>query len=95
MFKTPIHEVLDWPAWGVALLAEYLAKEPPADERVEIAVAHLAALYVNGHRRKGDPPHPISDFLLFRDAWKQDEPVETIESLALSLGTVKRGNHHS
>lgn len=81
----------------MALLAEFFAKEPDPATRIEIAVAQLTACYVNAHRRKGDQPHKVSDFLLFRDAWKQSEESEEPESLsalAMSFGKVNRGNHH-
>lgn len=78
------------------MLAQYLAKEPAPDERIEAAVAQLATIYVNAHRKKGTAPHSVSDLMLFRDAWKVEEaePDESIEAFAMSFGGVKRGNNH-
>lgn len=97
VFRRPLHEVLDWPAWEAALLAEYLSHEPCGDDRTEIAVAQLAAIYVNAHRQKGAQPRRISDFLLFHDAWKSadEEPAESLDAFALSLGAKRVGNDHS
>jgi len=36
---------------------------------MEISLAALQALYVNSHRREGDPAKRIDEFLLFRNAW--------------------------
>ena len=47
----------------------YLAREPSPVERVETAIAHLTAIYVNAHQSKGRAPTKISDFLLYRGAW--------------------------
>lgn len=93
LFRRPFAEVLDWPASHVALIAEYLAHEPAPEERNEYALAQLAAIHVNGNRRKGSSPHPLSDFLLFRNAWKKQEE-ESIEQFAASFGGVKRADNH-
>lgn len=97
LYRRPYHEVLAWPRSSVQIAAAYLAKEPAPEERIEAALAQIAALYVNAHRRKGAAPHRIVDFLLFDDAWKPEQPAEQEESItafALSFGMVKRGNHH-
>ncbi len=99
LFRRPLREILDWPASHVAVIAEYLAHEPAPDERVEYAVSQIAAIYVNAHRKKGASPHPLSDFLLFRDAWKRGDDKSngdsSIHALAMSLGGTKRATDHS
>ena len=50
-------------------MENYLAREPSPAERLEVAIAHLTAIYVNGHQAKGRPPARISDFLLYRNVW--------------------------
>lgn len=94
LYRRPLSDVLDWPENHVALIAEYMAREPAPDERIEIAVAQLCATYVNAHRKKGAPAHPVVDFLPFRDAWKVDEPEESIFDLAMSFGAVKRADNY-
>lgn len=61
----PVPELRFW--------AGYFAKVPPPEERIEIAVARLEAMYVNGHRDKKTTPQPlaISDFLTFHKAFDQ------------------------
>lgn len=83
---------MNWPAWEVALLADFLHKEPSPGDRVEVAIAQITTLYYNMHRKRGTPPYKISDFLLYRDAWKQEEkePEESPATFALSFGMVKR-----
>lgn len=88
---------MNWPAWEIGLLAEFLSKEPAAEDRIEASLAQLAALYVNAHRKPGSQPHRIREFLLFDDAWKAEdsEPEDSLEAFALSFGQVKRGTDRS
>lgn len=59
-----------WPARDIRVIAEYLAKEPAPDERIEYAVAQLSSIYVNGHRKQGAEAIPLGEFLMFRKAWE-------------------------
>lgn len=92
MFRQRPSEVLSWSAWEIELLAEFLRKEPCGEDRVEIAIAELAAIYVNAHRKKGAQPHKVDEFLLFHNAWKADdpEPDEGLGGLLLSFGKVRK-----
>jgi hypothetical protein len=62
-------EVARWPAWEVDLLENFLAKEPAAEQRIEVAIAHLTALYVTAHQQKNASPKRITDFMLYLKAW--------------------------
>lgn len=53
------------------MMQAFLAKEPTAEERTEIAVAQVSAVYVGSKLAKGKPRPKIVDFMLFRDAWEQ------------------------
>ena len=60
-------------------------------------MAYGVAVYCNANREKGKPAKPITDFMLFRDAWKSAEAVESEEpetdlgKIALMMGaTIKR-----
>lgn len=70
-----------------------MAREPAPDERIEYAVAQLAAMYANAHRGKGKAPHKLSDFMLFRDAWKTEQEA-TLSEIIQSFGGVARATDH-
>lgn len=74
------------------MLAEYLSKEPAPEERQEYALAQLAAIQVNMNRGKGKPPHKIPEFMLFADAWKDEEAEKPLsfEAVAASMGAMKK-----
>lgn len=75
------------------MLSQYLAREPAPDERIEYAVAQLAAMYANAHRGKGKPPYKITDFMLFRNAWKTEQEA-TLSEIIESFGGVSRADNH-
>lgn len=60
-----------WPAEEVQLLEHYLVKQPAPDERIEIALATLTAIYVNVHMEKGVPQKSARDFLPYLEPWKE------------------------
>lgn len=62
-------EVAARPAWEVRLLDEYLQKQPPAGDRVEIVVARLCTLFFNVHRDKSQALKTVRDYLPFYDPW--------------------------
>lgn len=64
-----MREIASWPAWEVRLLDHYVNKQPPAEDRVEFAVATLCALFFNAHRGQGQPPRRLKDYLPFLDPW--------------------------
>lgn len=74
LFRRPLHEVAQWPAWEVGLLEAFLAESPGPDERIEVAIAHLTAIYVNCHLAKDATPKTIRDFLIFEK--RENEPKE-------------------
>lgn len=69
-YRTPLHEVMQWPAKHIALLATYLGREPAPEVRIEQGIAQLCALVVNAMRNKESKPAKLSDFLLYHDAFK-------------------------
>lgn len=64
----PLREVASWPAWELDLLEHYLAREPAPLEKLEIAIAHLTAHFVNASF-KVNTQKKTADMLLFRKAW--------------------------
>lgn len=76
LFRQPLSEVRNWSASDVRLLSEYLSREQAPDERIEYAVSYLTATYVNAHRPKGESPRELSEFLLFRNAWKRSPETD-------------------
>lgn len=84
---------MQWPASEVDTWAAFFAKEPPPEDQSLYALAQLAALYVNTHRKPNSPAYPLTDFLPFRNAWAeetQDEAEVSFESIAKMLGAVER-----
>ena len=78
LMRRPLGEVLAWPESHVRLQLEYLATEPPADERALVAIAQLTALVNNRSRNKDEPGKTTEDFMLWRDVWKpQAAPVQS------------------
>lgn len=74
--RVPLADVLAWPDSHVRLQLAFLAKEPPAEERIELAVADLMALTFNVNRGQNTPAKSGPDFLRFMDPWKS-ETVDT------------------
>jgi len=74
--RRPLHEVLAWPLWVVHTYAEFLAREPAVEDRLEVMLAQLSAQYGAVHRGPGMPAPRINDYLLFRDAWADTEPAD-------------------
>jgi len=78
---------MDWPASHIDLWAQYLGKEPSPDDRLEIQLAALQALYLNSHKREGDPAKRIDEFLLFRNAWGDaPQPESSLSDLLTEFG---------
>jgi hypothetical protein len=69
-----LHEIALWPAAELELFRAYLLKKPPAEERIEMAIARGQALYINRHLKEGVPERTPADYLPFLDPWP--EPVE-------------------
>lgn len=74
LYREPLSSVMGWPISHVHLIAEYLGREPAPDERIEYAIAQNSALFANANRRKDSAPAKLTDFMLFREAWKKPEP---------------------
>lgn len=69
LYQARLSDVASWPAWELDLLEHYLAREPAPTERVEVALAHLAAMYHSAHLPKGASRKKISDFMLYAKVW--------------------------
>lgn len=61
------------PAWEMIAWAEKLSKEPTPQERTEIVLAYLCSLIYNSKKGKNKPAKKVSDFMLFKDAWKEED----------------------
>lgn len=83
----PPSVVMGWPASDVALLGQYLSREPAPSEKAEYGLAYLACMYANTHRGKGDASKPLDSFLMFRKAWPRkggrysDSDMEMLDSI--------------
>ena len=80
--RVPLEEVMSWPDHHVMLQLAFLAKEPPAEERIEHAVASLAALTYNLNVARGAAPRTAADFLMAPDPWTPPKPVGNALSAA-------------
>lgn len=75
LFRRPVREIASWPAWEVELLEHYLARQPAPEQRIEIALAQLSAMYANRHRDPQKQPKPVEpmQFMPFHpDPWDRD-----------------------
>lgn len=81
--------MLAWPDWEVRLLEEYLAKQPAAGDRIEIALARLTAFYCNAHQREGATPRETLEFLAYHDPWPVPIDVGSGRYSALDLEVMK------
>lgn len=88
---------MQWPVSEVRIWAEFFLHEPSPEGRIEHQVAYLHSMYVNSHLKKGTPPKPLSDFLLFAKAWERDpqapqqQPADaSIASVFSAFGKVNR-----
>lgn len=72
LFRRPVHEVAGWPAREVDLIETFIAREPPPDARMEIAIARLCELFVkawSSDKRQVS----LMEFLPFLKAWNAPE----------------------
>lgn len=53
----------------IRLMAAYLAIEPAPEERIELAIAQLTALWAHSKKPQGSEYAGPGQFLMFRDAW--------------------------
>lgn len=60
-----------WPKWELDLVQSFMTVEPHPIERIEIGIAQLCSILATVHGRKGSAPPSVSDFLPYRQAWKQ------------------------
>jgi len=83
----PPSVVMNWPASDVALLCQYLNREPAPSEKAEYGLAYLACMYSNTHLGKGEAAKPLDKFLMFRKAWPRkggrysDSDMEMLDSI--------------
>lgn len=73
LFRLRPSAVLAWPAWELDLVREYLARQPAPEERVEILLARLAAMYATVHAKEGAPAAEPAAFLAYLDPWPQGD----------------------
>lgn len=71
--RVPLHEVQSWPAYELDLYEHFLAKEPTAEARVEIAVARLCELFVKAWGGQGSGRVSVMDYLPFMNTWAIDQ----------------------
>lgn len=89
LYRRPLSEVLSWPLSHLRLIGDYLAREPAPEERIEIAIAQLTAIYVNSKIKAGSTAKKVIDFLLFRDAFKAKPSQQDINNSFLrAFGSV-------
>lgn len=81
----PPSEIARWSADDVDVMQHFLAVEPSPVDRVEVAIAQLATLYVSAHQERGAKPPTIDQFLLFRHAFKPVVQEQRYSDVDLSL----------
>lgn len=68
-FRRPISELRSQlPAWELVFWSRYLSKEPPPEDRLEILLANLSAMFANKGQRSARKK--LQDFLFFKDAFQ-------------------------
>lgn len=75
VFQQPLHVLAAWPAADLAVLRAYLARRPPAAERVEAMLARFMAVWVGSKQAEGSTRPKPDEFLTFREPWP--EPTES------------------
>jgi hypothetical protein len=96
VMRRPLTEVFAWPDEHVQLLMAYMHKSPPAEERIELAVADLMALNFNINRSPSTPARSGLDFLRFQNPWKaQAAPDNALSPLELKLKGRLRGSSNT
>lgn len=92
MFRCRPSDIAKWPAWEVRLLEHYLAKQPAAGDRIEIALAQICSMYLAAHQKQGAQQPKVSDFLPYLDPWavklQKGRYSETDISILKALGAV-------
>jgi len=71
------------------MLEHYLARQPAPDERIEIAVATLCAMFRNANRGEGEQPVQVDDFLPYMNPWappKQERYSDVDRSFMAAFG---------
>lgn len=71
IFQQPLHVLAAWPAADLAVLRAYIAKRPPASERIEAMLARFMAVWVGSKQAAGSSPPKPDEFLTYRDAWPE------------------------
>lgn len=100
----PLSEVLsEYPAWELPYWASWLAREPDAGRRVEIAVAQLHRSFISANSKKGHKPPKIHE-LLVPDWWADNNKrraaqkdiftlTEAFTDAGIPVIIKSRGNH--
>ncbi len=71
LFRRPLHEVAAWPDLHLTLLEHYLSRQPAPEERIEVAVATLCALFRNRHRSENEQAFEVEQFMPYRNPWAE------------------------
>jgi len=85
-----------WPAWELDLMEHYLAMQPSASDRVEVALATLCAMFANANRGRNGAEAKVTDFLPYLYPWGKPAVVdmsrynEADQSILAALGAVGR-----
>ena len=91
--RAPLHEVMQWPQWSVDLMQTFLSREPPGEDRCEIAAAQQMAMWAGSKTKKGSARPKVSDFTLFKGVWERridasrytPDELKTMAALGLKL----------
>ncbi len=75
LMRCPLHELLRWPMWVLRTYAQFSAREPTVEERVELSLARLHLDWSAVHRQADAPAPQLREFLHFRDAWGAEDSV--------------------
>lgn len=76
---------MNWPAEEVRILEHYLAAQPAGEDRIEVALARLTAIYVNAHLKEGVQAKSERDFLPYLDPWKESDLGDVDEEVLRAL----------
>lgn len=74
LLRTPLAEILAWPAWHADAYRAFLEREPPPEQRIELILARIGARVFNATRGQGQPAFESTEFLLPRDLWGSINP---------------------
>lgn len=75
--RKPVTEVLAMPWWAFAGYAEYFAKSPHPEDRVEAYLIRISQQIANMHKQRGDVLVQYDEARLFKaDPWETQEDAD-------------------